>query len=72
MEDFSIDIERAHELIGVMESVVDHPFFNDSERLELSVVLAHASFEFALSVRLLCARVNYSAPAHVSGRSLKR
>ena len=55
MEDFSIDIERAHELIDVMENVVDHPFFDDSERLVLSAVLAHASFEFAFSVRLLCA-----------------
>ena len=55
MEEFSIDIERAHELIGVLENVVDHPFFEDSERLRLSVVLAQSSFEFAFSVRLLCA-----------------
>jgi len=55
VEDFSIDIDRAHELIDVMENVIDHPFFEDSERLRLSVLLAQSSFEFAFSVRLLCA-----------------
>ena len=55
VEDFQIDIERAHDLINVLEDVVDHPFFDDSERLSLSVVLVDASFEFAFSVRLLCA-----------------
>ena len=55
MEEFSVDIERANELFDALENVIDHPFYDDSERLELSVVLAQASFEFALSVRLLCA-----------------
>ena len=54
MENFQVDIDRAHELISALEHVVDHPFFDDSERLSLSVVLAEASFEFAFSVRLLC------------------
>ena len=54
MEEIRVDIDRAHELINVLEDVVDHPFFDDSERLALSVVLAEASFEFAFSVRLLC------------------
>ena len=54
VEDFRVDIDRAHELFNVLEDVVDHPFFDESERLGLSVVLAEASFEFAFSVRLLC------------------
>ena len=55
MEDLQIDIDRAHELINVLEDVVDHPFLEDSERLALSVVLTETSFEFAFSVRVLCA-----------------
>jgi hypothetical protein len=55
VEEISIDIERAHELIDALEQVIDHPFFDDSERLALSVVLAETSFELAFSVRLLCA-----------------
>lgn len=54
MEDFSIDIERSHKLFKELDDVVDHPFFDDSERLKLSVVLADTSLDFGLSVRLLC------------------
>ena len=54
MEDFSIDIEKAHEFLDALEDVVDHPFFDDSEKLKLSVILADTSLNFALSVRLLC------------------
>lgn len=54
MEEFSIDIERSHELFKELEAVVDHPFFDDSEKLQLSVVLADTSLDFGLSVRLLC------------------
>ena len=54
VEDFSIDIEKAHEFLDALEDVVDHPFFDDSEKLKLSVILADTSLNFALSVRLLC------------------
>ena len=54
MEEFSIDIERAHKLFKELEDVVDHPFFDDSEKLGLSVVLADTSLDFGLSARLLC------------------
>lgn len=54
MEEFSIDIERSHELFKELEDVIDHPFFDDSEKLKLSVVLTDTSLDFGLSVRLLC------------------
>ena len=54
MEESSIDIERAHEYFGVLEEIIDHPFFDESEKLRLSVVLADTSLDFALSVRFLC------------------
>lgn len=54
LEESTIDIERAHKLFDALEEIVDHPFFDDSEKLELSVVLAGTSLDFGLSVRLLC------------------
>ncbi len=54
IEEVTIDVDRAHELFDVLEQVIDHPFYDDSERLGLSVVLADASLDFAFSVRLLC------------------
>jgi len=54
VEDFSIDIERAHEFFEALEEIIDRPFFADSEKLKLSVALVDTSLDFALSVRLLC------------------
>jgi hypothetical protein len=54
VEDFSIDVEKAHEFFDALEEIIDLPFFDDSEKLKLSVVLADTSLNFALSVRLLC------------------
>ena len=54
MEDFSIDIEKAHDFLDALEQVVDRPFFDNSEKLKLSVVLADSSLDFAFSVRVLC------------------
>jgi len=54
VEEFSIDVERAHEFFEVLEEIIDHPFFDDSEKLSLSVVLADTSLDFARSVRFLC------------------
>lgn len=54
MQNFSIDIEEAHEFLAALEKVVDRPFFDNSEKLQLSVVLAESSLDFAFSVRLLC------------------
>jgi len=54
MEDSPIDIEKAHEFFDALEEIIDRPFFDDSEKLKLSVVVADASLSFAFSVRLLC------------------
>ncbi len=54
VEEFSIDVEKAHELFDALEGIVDLPFFDDSEKLKLSIVIADISLDFALSVRLLC------------------
>lgn len=54
MENFSIDVEKAHEFFDALEKIIDRPFFDNSEKLKLSVVLADTSLNFALSVRLLC------------------
>lgn len=50
-----IDIEKTQEFLELLDKVVDRPFFDDSERIETSVILAHTSLDFGLSVRLLCA-----------------
>lgn len=54
MEASAIDFEKAHEFFDALEEIVDKPFFDDSEKLKLSVILANTSLGFALSVRLLC------------------
>ena len=54
MKDFSIDIEKAHKFFEALEELINHPFYDDSEKLKISVVLADISLNFALSVRLLC------------------
>ena len=54
MDKFSVDIERAHEFLAALEEIVAHPFYDNSEKLSLSVTLSETSFDFGLSVRLLC------------------
>ena len=55
MEDFEVNVDRAHEFLNTLEEIIDHPFYDDSDKLKLSVVLAETSLEFGISVRLLCA-----------------
>ena len=55
MENFSIDIDRADKLFGVLSEIVDHPPFDDSPRVLLSATLSFTSLDLGVSVRTLCA-----------------
>ena len=50
----TVDLERAEKLMSELVSLVDHPLYDDSPRIQLSATLAGSSLEFAAAVRLLC------------------
>ena len=50
-----MDLRRAEELFEQLSNIVDHPFFEDSPRVNLSAILAVSSMQFAAAVRVLCA-----------------
>lgn len=50
-----MDLRRAEEFFEHLSKIVDHPLYDDSARVNLSVTLAVSSMQFAAAVRVLCA-----------------
>ncbi|MEH6628761.1 MAG: hypothetical protein V7739_20155 [Motiliproteus sp.] len=50
-----MDLNRAEKLFNELSDIVDHPLYEESTRVNLSVTLAVSSMQFAAAVRILCA-----------------
>jgi hypothetical protein len=50
-----MDLNSAEDLYNKLLQIVDHPLYENSQRIQLSATLSGSSMQFAAAVRVLCA-----------------